>query len=208
MEIDVSEGLVLYGIALLDGVDTASLAADTSVVPVRDLGAVAAAAPYQRQNPDERDLERHAAVLSTVAERFAVAPAPVGTVFRDRAALVRWMELHYHALHETLAYLDGRTVARVHIVKRDPASTIEGAALAARAADVLKNLRAQAAAMVPLKTEQLTGIVLSGAFLVEREKWGAFTSAVGGAGAAHADLDIRMTGPWPPYDFVRLDLGG
>lgn len=204
----MSEGLVLYGIALLDGVDTTSLAAETSVVPVRDLGAVAAPAPYQRQNPDERDLERHAAVLSTVAERLAIAPAPVGTVFRDRAALVRWMELHYHALHETLAYLDGRTVARVHIVKRDPASTIEGAALAARAADVLKNLRAQAAAMVPLKTEQLTGIVLSGAFLVERDKWGAFTSAVGAAGAAHPDLDIRMTGPWPPYDFVRLDLGG
>jgi hypothetical protein len=96
----------------------------------------------------------------------------------------------------------------VHIAKRDPQSTIEGAALAARAADVLKNLRVQAAAMVPLKTEQLTGIVLSGAFLVEREKWGAFSSAIGVAGAAHTDLDIRMTGPWPPYDFVKLDLGG
>lgn len=208
MEIDVSDGLALYGVALLDGGETSSLAPETSVVSVRDLGAITAPAPYQRQDPDERDLERHAAVLSTVAERCAVAPAPVGTVFRDRAALVRWLELHYHALHESLAYLDGRTVARVHIVKRDSEGAIEGAALAARAADVLKNLRAQAAAMVPLKTEQLTGIVLSGAFLVEREKWGAFSSAVGGAGAAHPDLDIRMTGPWPPYDFVRLDLGG
>ena len=199
---------MLYGIALLDGAETASLAADTSLVAVRDLGAIVAPAAYQQQDPDERDLERHAAVLGTVAERLAVAPAPVGTVFRDRAALVRWIELHYHAMHESLAYLDGRTVARVHIVKRDPSSTIENAALAARAADVLKNLRSQASAMVPLKTEQLTGIVLSGAFLVEREKWGAFSGAVGGAGAAHADLDIRMTGPWPPYDFVRLDLGG
>ncbi len=204
----MTDGLTLYGIALLDGGEAASLAPETSIVSVRDLGAVAAPAQYQRQTPDDRDLERHAAVLGTVAERFAVAPAPVGTVFRDRAALVRWLELHYHALHESLAYLDGRTVARVHIVKSDPSSTIDGAALAARAADVLKNLRAQAAAMVPLKTEQLTGIVLSGAFLVEREKWGAFTSAVGTAGAAHTDLDIRITGPWPPYDFVRLDLGG
>lgn len=204
----MSDGLALYGVALLDGGETSSLAPETSVVSVRDLGAITAPAPYQRQDPDERDLERHAAVLSTVAERCAVAPAPVGTVFRDHAALVRWLELHYHALHESLAYLDGRTVARVHIVKRDSEGAIEGAALAARAADVLKNLRAQAAAMVPLKTEQLTGIVLSGAFLVEREKWGAFSSAVGGAGAAHPDLDIRMTGPWPPYDFVRLDLGG
>ena len=204
----MNEGLALYGIALLDGGEGASLAPDTALVSVRDLGAITASVPYQRQSPDERDLERHAAVLSMVAERNAVAPAPVGTVFRDRAALVRWIELHYHALHESLAYLDGRLVARVHIVKRDPASAVEGAALAARAADVLKNLRAQAAAMVPLKTEQLTGIVLSGAFLVERDKWGTFTSAVGAAGAAHTDLDIRVTGPWPPYDFVRLDLGG
>ena len=208
MEIDVSDGLLLYGVALLDGVESNSLAADTSLVTVRDLGAITAPAEYQRQDPDDRDLERHGIVLGTVAERQAVAPAPVGTVFRDRAALVRWLELHYHALHESLAYLDGRTVARVHIVKRDPSSTIDGSALAARAADVLKNLRVQAAAMVPLKPEQLTGIVLSGAFLVEREKWGAFSGAVGGAGSAHADLDIRMTGPWPPYDFVRLDLGG
>ena len=204
----MSDGLLLYGVALLDGVETNSLAADTSLVTVRDLGAITAPAEYQRQAPDDRDLERHGTVLGTVAERQAVAPAPVGTVFRDRAALIRWLELHYHALHESLAYLDGRTVARVHIVKRDPSSTVDGAALAARAADVLKNLRAQAAAMVPLKTEQTTGIVLSGAFLVEREKWGAFSGAVGGAGSAHADLDIRMTGPWPPYDFVRLDLGG
>lgn len=204
----MSNGLLLFGVALLDGVESTSLAADTSLVTVRDLGAITAPAEYQRQEPDDRDLERHGIVLGTVAERQAVAPAPVGTVFRDRAALVRWLELHYHALHESLAYLDGRTVARVHIGKRDPSSTIDGAALAARAADVLKNLRAQAAAMVPLKTEQRTGIVLSGAFLVEREKWGAFSGAVGGAGSAHADLDIRMTGPWPPYDFVRLDLGG
>ncbi len=204
----MSNGLLLFGVALLDGVESTSLAADTSLVTVRELGAITAPAEYQRQEPDDRDLERHGIVLGTVAERQAVAPAPVGTVFRDRAALVRWLELHYHALHESLAYLDGRTVARVHIGKRDPSSTIDGAALAARAADVLKNLRAQAAAMVPLKTEQRTGIVLSGAFLVEREKWGAFSGAVGGAGSAHADLDIRMTGPWPPYDFVRLDLGG
>ena len=204
----MSDGLTLYAIALLDGGEAGSLAPDTTLLTVRDLGAIVAPSQYQRQVPDERDLERHAGVLSTVAERAAVAPAPVGTVFRDRAALIRWLELHYHALHESLSYLDGRTVARVHIAKRDAQSTIEGAALAARAADVLKTLRVQAAAMVPLKTEQLTGIVLSGAFLVERDKWGAFSSAIGAAGAAHTDLDIRMTGPWPPYDFVKLDLGG
>jgi hypothetical protein len=140
--------------------------------------------------------------------RHPVAPAPVGTVFKGRDTLVRWLELHYHALHEALTFLDGRTVARVHVVRREPKLPAVGSDLAAAAADVFKTLRAQASAMVSLKTEHLTGIVLSGAFLVEREKLDSFTSAVAEAGQSHHELDVQLTGPWPPYDFVRLDLGG
>lgn len=204
----MTDGLLLYGIALLDGTENGALAQDTTLVAVRDLGAVTMTVPYQRITPTDRDLERHAAVLEGVASARAIAPAPVGTVFRDRAALTRWMELHYHALHESLSYLDGRTVARVHVVKREVEPGEVGTTLAAPAAEIMKSLRMQAAAMVPLKTEHLTGIVLSAAFLVERDKWGAFSSAVGTIARAHEELDVRVTGPWPPYDFVKLDLGG
>jgi hypothetical protein len=158
--------------------------------------------------PAERDFERHAVVLEAVAMRHPVAPAPVGTVFKGRDTLVRWMELHYHALHEALTFLDGRVVTRVHVVRREMKLPVIGTALAATAADVFKTLRLQAAAMVTLKTEHLTGIVLSGAFLVERERLDAFTSAVANAAKSHDELDVQLTGPWPPYDFVRLDLGG
>lgn len=204
----MNDALTLFGVALLDGAEHGTLAPDTTLLGVRDLGAVVAPAPYQRIVPAERDFERHTAVLEGVAARHAVVPAPVGTVFRDRAALVRWLELHYHALHDTLTYLDGRVVARVHVVRRGAEGADDGTRLAATAAEVMKNLRAQAAAMVPLKTEHLTGLVLSGAFLVERDKWNAFTASVGVAAREHDDLDVRLTGPWPPYDFVKLDLGG
>ena len=204
----MSDGLLLYGVALLDGAENGALTPDTTLVAVRDLGAVTMTVPYQRITPTDRDLERHAAVLEGVASAHAIAPAPVGTVFRDRAALTRWMELHYHALHESLSYLDGRTVARVHVVKREVETGEVGTALAAPAAEIMKSLRTQAAAMVPLKTEHLTGIVLSAAFLVERDKWGVFSSAVGTIARTYEDLEVRMTGPWPPYDFVKLDLGG
>lgn len=203
----MNDALTLFGIALLDGGEHGALAPETTTIAVRDLAAVVEPSSYQRIVPEERDLERHTAVLEGIAARHAVAPAPVGTVFRDRAALVRWLELHYHALHEALAFLDGRTVARVHVVRRDEDGPHD-AGLAPAAAEIVKNLRAQSAAMVPLKTEHLTGIVLSGAFLVERDKWNAFTAAVGLAARDNDDLDVRLTGPWPPYDFVRLDLGG
>lgn len=45
------------------------------------------------------------------------------------------------------------------------------------------------------------------AFLVERAHWGAFATAVAREQDARPDLRLTLTGPWPPYDFVRLELG-
>jgi gas vesicle protein GvpL/GvpF len=204
----VSSALELYGVALLDGGDLGLQRDGVEVINVRDLAALVAPAPYHRKELEDRDFERHAGVLEGVAMHHPVAPAPVGTVFKGRDTIVRWLELHYHALHEALTFLDGRTVARVHVVRREPKLQGTGSDLAAAAADVFKTLRAQASAMVSLKTDYLTGIVLSGAFLVERERLDSFTSAVADAAQNHHELDVQLTGPWPPYDFVRLDLGG
>lgn len=204
----MSDALELFGVALSDGGDLGAGGDGVEVVNVRDLAAVVSRAPYHRMEPGDRDFERHAGVLEAVATRHPVAPAPVGTVFKGRETLVRWLELHYHALHEALTFLDGRVVSRVHVVRRDVKLPVIGTDLAASAADVFKTLRAQAVAMVTLKTEHLTGIVLSGAFLVERDRFDVFTSMVANAAASHDDLDVQLTGPWPPYDFVRLDLGG
>jgi hypothetical protein len=204
----VSDALELFGVALSDGGDIGAQGDGIEVVSVRDLSAVVSRSAYQRKEPADRDFERHAEVLEAVARRHPVAPAPVGTVFKGRDTLVRWMELHYHALHEALTFLDGRIVTRVHVVRREIKLPAIGTDLAGTAADIFKALRSQASAMVTLKTEHLTGIVLSGAFLVERERLDTFTSAVADATKGHDELDVQLTGPWPPYDFVRLDLGG
>jgi hypothetical protein len=204
----VTDALELFGVALSDGGDMDVRRAGIEVITVRDLSALVQRAAYHRQEPAASDFERHAGVLDAVTQRHPVAPAPVGTVFKGRDAMVRWLELHYHALHEALTFLDGRIVARVHVVRRDAKQPSTGSDLAAAAADIFKMLRSQAAAMVSLKTEHLTGIVLSGAFLVERDRYDAFSSAVASGAKSHGDLDVQLTGPWPPYDFVRLDLGG
>jgi hypothetical protein len=131
-------------------------------------------------------------------------------VFRTPEALQRWMELHYVALSDALAYVEDRAGARVHILRADrsAAAPDAGTDLAAAAADCMRSLRRQAVAGLPLRTEHLTGIVLSSAFLVEREAWKDFTAAVRRQGAEHSGFRVQLTGPWPPYDFVRLELGG
>jgi gas vesicle protein GvpL/GvpF len=60
---------------------------------------------------------------------------------------------------------------------------------------------------VPLTIERVTGITLSGAFLVERELWKEFERGVEEMKEANARLSVDVTGPWAPYDFVRMQFG-
>jgi hypothetical protein len=55
--------------------------------------------------------------------------------------------------------------------------------------------------------EKLTGIVLSAAFLVEQELWTEFAKEVEERGKQAPNLRFELTGPWPPYDFVQMQLG-
>jgi hypothetical protein len=61
---------------------------------------------------------------------------------------------------------------------------------------------------VPLRLEKVTGLMLSAAFLVERELWKEFVEAVEEQHKAHPTLRLELTGPWAPYDFVRMQFGG
>ena len=79
--------------------------------------------------------------------------------------------------------------------------------LAAIAAEITRSLRHNAVSSVPLRTEEMTGLTLSAAYLVERELWSEFTTTVGDERRKHPHVEIALTGPWPPYDFVRMQFG-
>jgi len=205
----------LFGITLLEGHQggsAASLGVDggTEMVPFRDLAAVVHATDYLAHTPADSEVADYQRVVEAVFSHRPVLPAPVGTVFRTRETLLRWLELHYVALSDALAFVEDRVVARVHIrrSKGRPEELDKGADLAAAAAEAFRALRRRAVTAVPLKTEHITGIVLSSAFLVDRELWKEFISAVKNEEENHPDLAFHMTGPWPPYDFVRMQFGG
>jgi Gas vesicle synthesis protein GvpL/GvpF len=202
--------LRLYGVTLLDSHHTEQGVNGTELLGFRDLAAVVTSGQFQQEPPPEEEIQHYQQVVDAVFNRRAVLPAPVGTVFRSRETLVRWMELHYVALSDALSFVEDRAVARVHIRRRasDPDARDKGTDLAAAAAETFRALRRRAAAAIPLKTEHLTGIVLSSAFLVERELWKEFMSVVASEQDAHGQLSFEVTGPWPPYDFVRMQFGG
>ena len=48
--------------------------------------------------------------------------------------------------------------------------------------------------------------VLGAAFLVEKTAWVEFISRAEDLVTNHPDVTIDITGPWPPYDFVRFTV--
>src|SRR5215213_7476109 len=151
----------------------------TLLVPFRDLCAVVSEQKnFTVEDPSPKEVDRHRAVVDWLFRRTTVLPAPVGVVFRGADVLKRWMELHYVSLTGALEFVDDRVVARVHIVRADGKDDdLEtGSDLAAAAAEAVRALRRHAVATVPLTHEHVTGLVLSAAFLVERELWKSFAA--------------------------------
>lgn len=200
--------LTLFGVTFLESHDVRPPVPDTELIVVRDVAAVCAQSPYARLDATPADIERFASIVETYNQRGPMLPAPMGVIFRSRDAVQRWLELHFVALSDALNYVEHRVAARVHVWRPGESDEREiGADLAAAAAESLRLLRHRSVSTIPLRTEKLTGIVLSAAFLVEHDKWNEFAAEVEEQGRNNGDLRFELTGPWPPYDFVQMQLG-
>src|SRR5215204_245896 len=206
---EVGVALNLFGVTFVEAGMRGTAVPGTELIVVRDLAAIGAPGAYSVVEPTEEQATVLADAIAAYAKRAAVLPAPLGVVFRSREAVTRWLDLHYVALSDALSFVDDRVVGRVHVWRPGDASERDvGSDLAAAAADSLRELRRAAVATVPLRTEQLTGIVLSAAFIVEQELWKEFASKVEEQGGRAPNIRLELTGPWPPYDFDQMQFGG
>jgi hypothetical protein len=205
--------LRLHAITLADVAQNIQVGDDSEValIPFRELCAVVSPQrSFVLEEPSPALTEQHRRVVDRIFQQASVVPTPVGVVFRSPDVLKRWMELHYVSLSGALEFVEDRAVARVHIVRAGAADGEReaGSDLAAAATEAFRALRRHAVAAVPLKLEHVTGLVLSASFLVERDLWKDFLRAVEDQHDAHHLLRFDVTGPWAPYDFVRMQFGG
>lgn len=172
---------------------------DLTRVRYRDMEALVRPVPYRVPELDHQKVQDHQRLVEGTMRRGTVLPAPYGLVFRGRRAVIRFLEDQYIILDEGLAFLDGHWELRLHI-GGDP----DDAALHELATDLYSELRRFARAAIPLRHG--AGRVLSAAFLVERGAWIEFVERSDDLGVANPDLTFDITGPWPAYDFVRIDI--
>lgn len=204
--------LRLYGVAAVENGQAASLVEGTSLVHFRAVAAIVEPSHYSAPPLGDEETQRYLEVVEEAYSNAAVLPAPPGTVFQSQGTLMRWMELHYFTLTEALAVVEGHSAARVSITAKPGQQDGEaGRSFAALAADSLRSLRGQAAATVTLpKTDgdEEDDVVARASFLVDTQRWETFKDTVNKEAQRHPALAFQVTGPWPPYDFVRMQFGG
>lgn len=199
--------LNLFGVTVNDAQTIQLEVANTELITVRDLAAICGQADHRGAQPDDAAVTRYAAVVSGYAAVGPVLPAPVGVEFSSKDSVKRWLELHYGALTEALTFVENRVAARVHIRPDAPMDRDVGLDAATAAAETVRALRRSVVATLPLRVDKTTGVLQSVAYLVDRDSWTDFVREVDAQIKLSNTVHIDLTGPWPPYDFVQMQLG-
>ena len=178
---------------------------ELQLLPFRDIAAVVRPATPGAAHRD---------VIAALHRQTAVLPAPAAVVARDRSSILRWLEVHHVALCEALTFVDDRCGARVHVTRSTVAASSGGPLTAAPldldavATELFRALRRHAVAATIVRHPVTEIERATGAFLVETDQWGAFADAVAAEDRRHDTVRLELTGPWPPYDFVKMQFGG
>jgi hypothetical protein len=203
----------LYGIISLDVSGTTSPVRGVNVIAFRDLGALVADTAYAAPSPSAPNISEYRRVVEGAFARQTIVPAPFGAVFRGRDSLMRWLELHYFTLIEAVGFVADRAMARVTVgYGEEPANTsamaIDADVLDKAADESFRILRRHAVASLVMSNDAGSAAPSArAAFLIERERWDVFNGIVHEEQKRLREMQVECTGPWPPYDFVRMQFG-
>ena len=203
----------LYGIISLDVSGTTSPVRGVSVIAFRDLGALITDSAYAAPSPTAQHIADYRRVVEGAFARQTIVPAPFGSIFRSREALMRWLELHYFTLIEAVTFVSDRAMARVSVsFGEEPENTtamaIDADLLDTAADESFRLLRRHAVASLVMGNHAGGAAPAARAsFLIERERWDVFNDIVREEQKRLREMQVDCTGPWPPYDFVRMQFG-
>ena len=179
-------------------------------ITFRDVAAVVRPCANRNEAPSDSALIEHHTLVSGLSASTTMIPAPPLTTFRTGASALQWLELHAIALTDGLAYIDGRAGARV-TASRDLAGATSDPTVLPPSSAAIESFRAlsrYAAATVRVSSGTVGDgtAIATEAFLVERSSWERFAAEVTAEDVRSPGLTLRLTGPWPVYDFVRLQF--
>ena len=186
--------------------------------------------------PEERHLWRHERVTEALMADRGVLPVRFGTTVDDEAALATMLSERADEFRALLDLVRGRVEIGVRALWTPPAEeppadvpaardtadvagpvgpgraylldALRTRHAGARLADALHAALAEQAVSARRRVLATPRLLLSGAYLVDRDGVDRFLAAADEIDGAHGDVELVCTGPWPPHSFAAGSAEG
>lgn len=175
-------------------------------IPYRNVAAVVSESPMKDYELTEDNMKRHEVVIRRVMEEHTVVPVEFGTVIQNERILKHLLKKAYDPVRECLRLVNNmvelgiKAVINGDIVFADPEKRKECAT------SILESLNNRAKQLVKddLFSDRL---ILNASFLVNKEEINTFSNEVTGLQEKYPMIKLLYSGPWAPYNFVRIKIG-
>lgn len=169
----------------------------------KDFAPVVSNAPVKKYEVSEKEVELHRKVVEQVMKEYSVLPVAYGMVFKNKKLLLVAMGAGYKAMKKAMKEIDNKVELGVKILL--PREVLQWDGKEKCKSDFLEALKKIAVQSKELKlfSERL---ILNASFLVDRDKIDKFSDEVERLGSEYANLKVQYSGPWPPYNFVDIQI--
>ena len=206
----MSEHLYAYGVVESEEfeLDVEGVAGATSAYTVSHGPFAAVVTDIDTMDPDlsDENARAHDDVLQTVLVADGgrtVVPMQFGSVFKNSRTLKNVLRGGRRAFTKSLREIDGLAEFGVKLIV-DEDTSVDAAEIRTDAGEQF------AAASVQESENDLFSerLIMNRSYLVERDERTAFNEAVDTVTDDYGDvLAVQYTGPWPPYNFVDIEIG-
>ncbi len=188
--------------------DRSAPAPPLSAVPCGELTAICA--PASEERPGAESLWRHEELVESLMETRDLLPVRFGTLLKDEDAVAHAVGERGGQLTGQLERVRGAVELALRIDERKTASTTRTSATSGTDYMRLQARRIRSGqaihdelSVLTRDTATLPGPeLLRAAYLVDRSVVDKFVARVRELQAAHPELVLVCTGPWPPYSFA------
>jgi hypothetical protein len=210
------------------------VSAVASKVDVSNFEGEALQANVNKEGWLEAQVRAHERVLDTLVPLMAVVPMRFGSIFSSKGALQQMLEENVDALTECLDRVRGKVEWGVKLYRNAdervevPSAPASGrdylqrrsaemraaeeaiAAAGSVAQEVYEELAksSDGAVMVASRRERDASMVLNAAYLVPDSRRDEFMKRADRAQEDHPGFVLEITGPWPAYNFTKVDVAG
>ncbi len=169
----------------------------------RDFAPLVSNVPMKKYDVDEHNVSVHKKVVEHVMKEYSVLPVAYGMVFKNKKLLLVAMSAGYRAMQKAMKEIDNKVELGVKAFL--PKEALEWNEKDACKKDFIEALKKIAVQSKELKlfSERL---VLNTSFLVDRGRIDDFSSEIEQLGTKYTNLKVQYSGPWPPYNFVDIQI--